>query len=396
MKIAYISPSELPSREANAVHVMMQVEALAKGGKKGQNSVFLYAKRAFFDESAAPAVLGENYGISFNNLIVRSYFSTNTLARSWRILGLFLRDFVQKRACFDVILSRNLYASFVLAVLLRQKLLFETHQLETGWRRKMHELTMTQKHVVTIVISEKLKEFLTEHHGVAPTKTVVLHDAAPCGEAPLPPEKRREMLAELVPESAGTWRMVCGYFGQLYAGRGVEIIAQMAAVRPQDLFLLYGGKEADIARCRAAFPYKNMLFMGHVPHVVAGRIMRAVDVLLMPYQQKVSIGLAGQDTARWMSPMKMFEYMAAGVPLISSDLPVLREVLRDGENALLAPAEDAAAWTHALDKLAQDSALAKQIAQTAYQEFEAHYTWDARAEKILDAAAALAAEHADT
>ena len=79
--------------------------------------------------------------------------------------------------------------------------------------------------------------------------------------------------------------------------------------------------------------------------------MSRCDVLLMPYQRKVSIGDHSADTSRWMSPMKMFEYMAAKKPFISSDLDVLREVLTDEVNALLVDPENVKAWDKALKRL---------------------------------------------
>jgi glycosyltransferase involved in cell wall biosynthesis len=114
-----------------------------------------------------------------------------------------------------------------------------------------------------------------------------------------------------------------------------------------------------------------------------------MDVLLMPYQENVSIGVAGHDTARWMSPMKMFEYLGAGVPIISSDLPVLREVLNDGYNSLLAPASDARAWISALARLEADPGLAAHIAATAHAQYEQQHTWTRRAEQIVAAAQQL-------
>jgi glycosyltransferase involved in cell wall biosynthesis len=125
--------------------------------------------------------------------------------------------------------------------------------------------------------------------------------------------------------------------------------------------------------------------MGHVPHPVSQRAQASVDVLLMPYQQSVSIGIQGHDTARWMSPMKMFEYLAAGVPIISSDLPVLREVLENGKNALLANPEDAAQWVAALDLLISNSDYANSIGEFAHQQYKAKYTWLSRAGALLAA-----------
>jgi glycosyltransferase involved in cell wall biosynthesis len=114
-----------------------------------------------------------------------------------------------------------------------------------------------------------------------------------------------------------------------------------------------------------------------------------MDVLLMPYQKSVSIGVARQDTARWMSPMKMFEYMASGVPLVSSDLPVLREVLEEGRNALLVAPSDPQAWVAAVDRLAVDAGFAAHLGATAHANYREHHTWAARARRLLEAAEEL-------
>ena len=79
----------------------------------------------------------------------------------------------------EMVISRNLYYSFFHAIILRKPLVFETHQIEYGFRKGMQKLIMTRSWVKTIVISNKLEEILAEEHGVAPSKTVVLPDAAP-------------------------------------------------------------------------------------------------------------------------------------------------------------------------------------------------------------------------
>ena len=103
----------------------------------------------------------------------------------------------------------------------------------------------------------------------------------------------------------------------------------------------------------------------------------------MPYQAKVSIGVKGHDTGRWMSPMKMFEYMAAGVPVISSDLAVLREILINEKNALLVSPSDPTKWCEALDLLINEAGLSKSIGTQAHMDYLQKYTWGIRARAIL-------------
>ncbi len=384
MKLAYISPSILPSRTANSVHVVMQCDAFIKT----IDEVVLYAKRLTPESAQLESAMESIYGVSLNKVRLVTFWRRSNRGDNLKIALLALWDlFVNKWP--DVILSRNLYASFVIAVILRRPLLFETHQLELGIRKLIQRLIMTQHRVITIVISDKLSELLKHHHDREPSQTLVLHDAAPEKIEPISPEKRHNSLIQIAPQAEGNWTGVCGYFGHLYAGRGVKIIEQMAKARPGVLFLLFGGNEKDINDRKNVNQFSNLIYMGHVPYPVAQQAMKSVDVLLMPYQESVSIGVPDHDTARWMSPMKMFEYMATGVPIISSDLPVLCEVLKNGKNALLAPPNKSESWIAALDILLSNKKLAHSLGACAHKDYKNNHTWLIRANNILDAARSL-------
>jgi glycosyltransferase involved in cell wall biosynthesis len=100
----------------------------------------------------------------------------------------------------------------------------------------------------------------------------------------------------------------------------------------------------------------------------------------MPYARRISVS-SGGDTARFASPMKVFEYFAAQRAVISSDLPVLREVLNES-NALLVPPEDVHAWNNALQSLISDASLRKKLAKQAGEDAK-KYSWRQRAENSL-------------
>ncbi len=384
MKVSYISPSSIPSKTANSVHVIMQCHALMKVGM----DVRLYANRTIPDNKDLRSSLLSCYGINLKNIQIKTFFTrfnkgVNILIALYSLWHLFTNKWP------DVILSRNLYASFIIAVILRRPLFFETHQLELGWRKIIQKEIMSCQKVITVVISKKLEEYLTQYHGVSPSHTLILHDAAPDGIEPLPEMKRRETIVELCPQAEGEWKGICGYFGHLYAGRGIEVIVKMAKALPDVLFLIFGGNDDEVKHCKTNNPCRNLIYLGHVSHPVAQLAMRSVDVLLMPYQESVSIGRSGHDTARWMSPMKMFEYMATGVPIISSDLPVLREVLIDGENALLVPPSEGEKWIIALERLLGDKKLADSLSISAHESYKAKYTWSQRARCLIDEAKKL-------
>ncbi len=109
------------------------------------------------------------------------------------------------------------------------------------------------------------------------------------------------------------------------------------------------------------------------PGEVAG-LLREADMLVLPNR-------ATSVSANYTSPLKLFEYLAAGRPIVASDLPALVEILRDRENAWLVPPDDPAALAAALDALARDKTLAVKLAKAAFDSAAA-YSWDARAERL--------------
>ena len=102
----------------------------------------------------------------------------------------------------------------------------------------------------------------------------------------------------------------------------------------------------------------------------------AADVLVLPNTAQAAI------SREHTSPLKLFEYMAAGRPIVASDLPSLREVLRHGDNAWLMQPDDPAALAQGIQHLLAEPALAARLAAQAQEEVQA-YTWEQRAANIL-------------
>jgi glycosyltransferase involved in cell wall biosynthesis len=105
--------------------------------------------------------------------------------------------------------------------------------------------------------------------------------------------------------------------------------------------------------------------------------------LLAPYQSSVTVP-GGGDVGRWMSPLKIFEYMAAGKAILASDLPVLREILSHGETALLCPPHNIESWIESLNQLQKDPELRALLGNNAKTVFQSQHTWQARAKKVLE------------
>ncbi len=377
MNVLYVSPSSLPSRSANSIHVVNMCKAFCQHGA----DVTLVARRTVESSRDLRSEIEGRYGPLPSELRVASYFLKTERMASLLIALLALTLLPKKR--YDVIFSRNIYFAVFLCVLTSRKFFFETHNPEPGFRRRLQRYVIDHPQAQTVVISDALRAILVETGDAADvSRTLVLHDAAPEGIRVLTAEERQRERRELFPEFAPS-RLV-GYFGHLYRGRGFEVIEGLAKLNPEVTFLVYGGNDKEINDLRTQFGSSNLKIMGHVSHQEALRLMRLMDVLLMPYQKKVYVDAgARMDTSRWMSPMKMFEYLASNVPIISSRISVLEEVLVDNENALLVTPDDVSDWDRALRKVLGDGALERRVSARARSDYEKKYSWKSRVASIL-------------
>jgi glycosyltransferase involved in cell wall biosynthesis len=174
------------------------------------------------------------------------------------------------------------------------------------------------------------------------------------------------------------------YTGHLYPGRGLELMVDLARRNPGVSFIWAGGKPEDVAAWGARLKdggIDNIRVLGFIPNADLPLIQAAGDVLLMPYARKIAVS-SGGDTAAYASPMKAFEYLAAGRAILASDLPVFHEVL-GSDNSLLLPPEDVDAWNYALHMVLADRRLREGLATQARQDARA-YDWTERAKKAIE------------
>ena len=150
----------------------------------------------------------------------------------------------------------------------------------------------------------------------------------------------------------------------------------------KQLFVFVGGTGKELEDFRnKADGLKNVLVLGHKPYIDIPRYLKAADVLALPnsgISQDARFAIYSQKDT---SPIKLFEYMASGTPIIASCLPSIREILNE-ENAFLVLADSPEAFLVGIEKILDDTKYAESIAMGAKKE-SAHYTWIARAERIL-------------
>ena len=368
MRIDYLSASEIPSRTANSVHVMKMCSAFGTLG----HQVVLYA-RSGHPEKNDPYAL---YGVQGTFPIIRFPWPklrvVGPLIYMCRVLFHLLRS---PRP--DLFYSRYVYLIF-LASFLGIPCIYEAHVFpaKSGARLVENRLFRRRTFHRLVVISQALKkDYLKAYPALDEMKVVVAHDGAD-----IPDKTFDGQMEKPMDDTAG---FHVGYVGQLYPGKGMEIISQLAPRFPEVTFHVVGGRDEDLDFWKKRVRFPNLIFHGYVNPGDIGKFYQRFDIMLVPLLNKVTLERGRGEISRWTSPLKVFEAMAYGKAMVTSDLPVLREVLQDGVTALMVPPGDIDAWSVALKNLIRDRTLMLKLGSAARNLLEAEYTWNRRAKHVL-------------
>lgn len=383
MRIALIAPTYLPARRANTIQVMKMAQAITL--LEHQVRVFVPSiHRKGYKEPPEWGRLASHYGLQCEfevtwlpvNLQLRRYdysFLAVRAARKWQVNQVYTR----------------LPQAAVLAAWLGMDTIFEVHDIPQGSFGPLLFRSYLKAPGARrlVLITNALKKELLQMYDIPATPPFTL--VAPDGvdlerfrDLPNPGEARRLLNAEFDLEIE-LGRFTVGYTGHLYSGRGIALMLEVAEQLPSVTFLLVGGEQDDVARLRLeaeSRSLKNLILTGFISNTELPLYQAACDVLLMPYQRKVA-GSSGGDISRYLSPMKLFEYMACGRPILSSDLPVFQEVLNK-KNAILLNPDDVNQWVECIKELQFDQETRTALAIQAKQDVQ-QFTWKARAERIL-------------
>lgn len=362
MKIAYLSNSTIPSTAANSVHVMKMCAAFVRQG----HSVDLYAAKTISKEHNVDPF--RYYGIKNAFTIIKSVKpSFRGGGMIFRLVGIYKMLFRK----YDLIYARN-YLHAKLTLLFNKPLLIEVHDIPKYGKeiRAIKTIIHSDRLICLVTISHALKdEYLRLYPELNNKKVVVAHD---CADVPQETAKNND-----------NSEIAIGYVGHLYEGRGIEVIFEMAKRFANRTFYIVGGSAKDINRLKSSCNINNIVFEGFVPNGELYRYYSKFDIVLAPYQKRVSVSGNSGDTSKYMSPLKLFEYMAYKKAIISSDIPVLREVLTDNENSLLCECDNLDEWERAIDKLIRDNNFRQKLVEAAHEDFLKNYTWDERAKRLL-------------
>ena len=400
MRLLYFADIRFPLERANGIQTMETCYALAERGhvvnlivkpdtqSPARDPFTFYGlaplKSLIVERANAPHLRASRYGGQAG--------VAGILARVGYMSFAFGRAFGKTRA--DVIMTRDLGVAAALLRIppaMRAPLVYESHGYAPDVSAALPEMIATAKAPSDaklrrlaqreeqvwrsaegyVTITQGLADDLTRRFGPRPHLAVVpdgmrLPAHSP---APLPPEP------------------VVGYAGHLYAWKGVDVLLRALALVPNARGLIVGGhdKEPDLERvktlARSLGIADRVTFIGLVEPAKVPEYLARAMILALPNP-------ASAISTHFTSPLKLFEYMAAGRAIVASDLPSIREVLRDNEQALLVTPGDAEALAAAIRRLLEDRSLAERLARATYAEAP-QYVWARRAEKLEALFAAL-------
>ncbi len=384
MKLAYITNARIPSERANALQSAQMCAAFAAAGAEvvlyhpaRRNTEFeavdlwqYYGLPHTFQRQAVPCVdlfhlSGGREGIE------RPLFFLQTVTFAVSLVT------ILRRAPADVYYSRD---PFVLAVMVlalpsaRRRMFFESHTFpRSTLGRAINRWTMGGVGGVVAITSSLRRRW--SGLGLGAERLLVAPDGVDARRYEgISREAARARLG-FAPE-----QKVVVYTGHLYQWKGAEVLAEAGGQLGEDVHtVIVGGVESDVSRLKRLCSQRGwtrVQVVGHVSPLEIPFYQIAADVLALPNSARAEISRAHT------SPLKLFEYMAAGRPIVASDLPSLREVLRDGENALLVRPDDAGALAEGVRRALTDAALAERLGAQARRDARG-YTWQARARRII-------------
>jgi len=380
-RLIYVSNNRLPTEKAHGLQIVQMCEALADAGY----TVTLVAPRRFNTrELRGVRSLWDHYGVRRNFAFVRlpcldllplfPRHAIGFLTQTFTYLLAILAWLPFQRA--DLLYTRDLFIGAALALLCpRTPLIYEVHQVHhSRLGRRLQGSLARRAHVVAIT------GYLADHmRALGAARVLVAHDGFRAARFADLPSRAEARAAAGWPADA----LIVGWTGRLTMlglDKGVRTLVEALRQVEGAHLAIVGGPEEMVAALRACWTAAGLdgarfLATGQVPPDAVPLYLSAFDVCAMPHPWT-------EQFAYYTSPLKLFEYMAAGRAIVASGLPAFAEVLADGETALLVPHDDAAALAAAIRRLRDDPVLREQLGTRAHAEALARYTWAARAAAI--------------
>lgn len=388
MKFLYIANARIPTEKAHGLQIVKMCEAFAQQG--GDVQLFVPFRRQSVQMRQVESVW-EYYEVTMPFALKRlsspDFIRLQRILPARMMLGLYMLQSLIFGAMATIVTlkaegtyyTRDWYALFVLALTKRwhgKPIFFEAHRMHGASQRTL--LRWLLRHVDGLIVITQALQMYYEQFRIASDKILTAPDGVDGRRLRQQvPTKEAARIQLGLPVDAP---IVC-YTGHLFRWKGVYTLAEAMCYLPENYWLYIVGGMADDRRALQQFIAEQQLprivLTGHVPYSMVPHYLAAADVLVLPNSATESIS---RDCT---SPLKLFEYMAAQRPIVASNLPSLREVLRHDENAWLVSPDDTSALAGGIQRVMNDSSLQMRLIERAYIDVQT-FTWGNRARNIVE------------
>lgn len=393
-KIVYIANARLPTEKAHGYQIVKMCQAFSKLGIEVH---LLYPHRYQNDETLKNKTVFEYYGVKpvFETwalpnpdiLLVERFLPRRSFVWFFvlhaLIWGLFAALKARKKAA-DLYYTRDVAVAFWLT---RFSLptVFEGHTMpKRGQKWLLRRIVGHPQLRLIVLLTPFLKERYAEL-GFDRERLAVLPDAVDLSLFNKLPSKAKCRLQLNLSSSIP----IIGYIGRFHTmgmEKGIpeliEAMAHLSSVNGKSpLLLCVGGPMSAVpsyldSADSLGIPRRLLKFVDRVSNSEVPRVMKACDLCTIPWPWT-------EFSAYYTSPLKLFEYMAAGVPIVASELPTMKEVLQHDGNAWLVQPGDPSALAEGIRTLLTDQKRAARLAKKARQDVKRH-TWEIRAAEIIE------------
>ena len=219
----------------------------------------------------------------------------------------------------SITITRNYFICYLL-LLFKKKVVLEIHHdiLVEGRITKLilkYSNFLNNLNLVNIVaISKAVKNLFIKKYRVKSEKIRVL----PSGSS---------IKINQIPRLNFNKRLKIGYFGSISPSKGIKTIIKLSKIDLDNDYYIYGGSENEIRKLKQRNRNRNLFLNQNIPYAGIEKIMSKMDILTLPYTKVVRSFGEVDEISKYTSPLKLFDYLAVGKIIISSDLKVLREVI---------------------------------------------------------------------
>ncbi len=355
--LVYIADFSLPNMSAYALHVLKMCDAFSEK-KYSVKLILPFKKKSYtFNKIKKEFLLKKKFEIIsiFNEK--KYLFFLSRFFFTLRLISYLKKKKIKK------IYSRSIVPAIILSFL-NYDIILELHTEMAGFTKyffKIYNSRFLKSSLKIVVINKELINVLDIKH----KNVLILDDAVDIRDF----KKTKNKII----------KNTCFYSGSFVKGKGIEIIQQLAHQLPNFNFHLYGNIKTYVSQKYSNFP-KNMIFKGYLTYDKLTKKMNSYKILLMPYQKKIGVLIKNTNVGKYFSPLKMFDYMAAGKVIIASDLKVYKHILKNRINAILIDPNNIRLWVKSIKNVSNSNNL-NYLGKNAIKDVIG-YQWISRVEKI--------------